>query len=682
MGFDDRTGTVLEGKYEILKKIGQGGMSVVYVAMDVRLHKQWAIKEIKSDSSQNLDTLIKGLEMEANILKKVDHPVLPRIVDIIDKDGTIYVVMDYIEGRAMDKVLEEEGAQPEEKVIEWAKQLAGALEYLHTMNPPIIYRDMKPSNIMLKPDGTVKLIDFGTAKEFKIENIADTTALGTRGYAAPEQFGDKRGRGIYKTDARTDIYCLGATLYHIVTGKNPAQPPYEMRPVREWNPALSSGLEKIILKCTQPNPEDRYQSGAELLYNLEHYRQLEQPFIRKQKIKLCSFLACLLFTCLSFSVCIYGKSGMETVRRQDYRTLIEEANNYKIAGEYLLASEKYVQAITEVDSMNSEAYLQLLNLYKNYINTQEGLSRIEGYINSGYSNIQNNAEVVFQVAITYFNELGDFKSSLKYFRMVDSEQIPEAAYYSSLSMALSELNLDYEEIGRQLEAFQEYNREVTDAEYRLINDRALGNVYTSYLNYIPNAAENCIKVAEDAYDYLESMEDDSLRLIYELDFSRQLAAGYRKLAEKAGAQKEAGTYYYQAIEYSRNVLALIMPKEKPQLCARMYCDIAEMYTAMGEYDKAVEEYKKGEKIVETENISLYVGHLRLLYNRQADKTPDYAQWDMKELMEFYLVCESVPGINDSLQYKKIRQKIETILMDTGQTAEDYLKKEEPGGNDL
>ncbi|MED9903682.1 MAG: serine/threonine-protein kinase [Lachnospiraceae bacterium] len=675
MSFEDRTGTILEGKYEILKKIGQGGMSIVYVAMDIRLNKQWAIKEIKNDTSKNRETLIKGLEMEANILKRVDHPVLPRIVDIIDKDGTVYVVMDYIEGRALDKVLEEEGAQPEEKVIEWAKQLASALEYLHTMNPPIIYRDMKPSNIMLKPDGTVKLIDFGTAKEYKTENIADTTALGTRGYAAPEQFGDKLGKGIYKTDARTDIYCLGATLYHIVTGKNPAQPPYEIRPIREWDISLSSGLEKIILKCTQLNPEDRYQSGAELIYNLEHYKQLEQPFIKKEKRKLFSFLVCSFLCMLSFFVCIYGKNGMETERKQDYRTLIEEANNYKIAGEYLLASEKYVQAITEVDGANAEAYLQLLNLYKNYMETEEGLSRIEGYINSGYHNIQQNSEVVYQVAITYFNELNDYKSSLKYFRMVNSEEIPEAVYYSSLAMALSELNLDYEEIGKQLAAFQEYNTAVTDVNARLINARALGKVYTSYINYIPQAAECSIKVAEDAFDYLSYIEDDSLLFLYELEFSRQLAVGYRKLAQEAETEKKAAANYLQAIEYSRNVLTLVSAKENPKLCAQIYCDIAEMYAEMGENQKAQEEYEKGEKAVVTENIALYVGHLKFLYNLEAEKGSDYTKWNMEELLAHYTECEKIPEINNNLQYKKIKQKLEAALLEMDYTIEDYTGAE-------
>lgn len=124
------------------------------------------------------------------------------------------------------------------------------------------------------------------SKEYEIENNADTTALGTRGYAAPEQFGDSKGRGIYNTDARTDIYNLGATLYHIVTGKNPCEPPYEIKPIREWNPMLSSGLEKIILKCTQADPNDRYQNCTELMYALEHYDELDDSYRKKNKKKL------------------------------------------------------------------------------------------------------------------------------------------------------------------------------------------------------------------------------------------------------------------------------------------------------------------------------------------------------------------------------------------------------------
>lgn len=244
-------GTLIEGKYEILKLIGKGGMSEVYLAMDKNLNKQWAVKEIKKRArDKNNEVVVQSAIAEANMMKKLDHPCLPRIVDIIDKEDVIYVVMDYIEGEPLNKVLERDGAQPQETVIEWAEELCGVLDYLHMQNPPIIYRDMKPANIMLQPNGNIKLIDFGIAREYKEHNLEDTVSLGTKGYAAPEQFG---GKG--QTDQRTDIYCLGVTLYHLVTGKNPCEPPYEIYPIRYWNPNLSSGLESIILKCTRINPE-------------------------------------------------------------------------------------------------------------------------------------------------------------------------------------------------------------------------------------------------------------------------------------------------------------------------------------------------------------------------------------------------------------------------------------------
>ena len=277
-------GSTLEGKYKILNKIGQGGMSVVYLAMNERANKQWAIKEVRRDGIHNYEVVRQGLIVETDMLKKLSHPYLPSIVDVIDEDDSFLIVMDYIEGNTLAKALAEYGAQPQEEVIEWAKQLCEVLGYLHSCNPPVIYRDVKPSNIMLKPSGYISLIDFGTAREYKERSVEDTTCLGTRGYAAPEQFG-----GMGQTDARTDIYSLGATLYHLVTGQNPCAPPYEIRPIREWNPRLSQGLEKIILKCTSPNPEDRFQSCAELLYALEHYDELDSRYIRSRKRKLCVF---------------------------------------------------------------------------------------------------------------------------------------------------------------------------------------------------------------------------------------------------------------------------------------------------------------------------------------------------------------------------------------------------------
>ena len=269
-------GSLVDGKYKILNKVGQGGMSVVYLAMNERANKQWAVKEVRKDGVLDFESVKQGLVAETDILKKLSHKHLPSIIDVIDTDDSFIIIMDCVQGNSLDKALKEFGAQPQEDVIEWSKQLCDVLGYLHTREPAIIYRDMKPANVMLKPDGSVSLIDFGTAREHKASKVEDTTCLGTRGYAAPEQYG-----GMGQTDARTDIYCLGATIYHLVTGMNPSEPPYEIRPITQIDPSLSSGLEKIILKCTQNNPADRYQSCAELMYDLEHYKDFENEHIKQ-----------------------------------------------------------------------------------------------------------------------------------------------------------------------------------------------------------------------------------------------------------------------------------------------------------------------------------------------------------------------------------------------------------------
>ena len=174
-------GSIIDGKYKILNKIGQGGMSVVYLAVNERANKQWAIKEVRKDGVQNFEVVKQGLIAETDLLKKLNHPNLPSIIDVIDGDGTFLIVMDYIEGKSLNSILQEQGAQKQEDVVEWAKQLCDVLGYLHSRKPPIIYRDMKPANVMLKPDGRVMLIDFGIAREFKENRVADTVCLGNPG---------------------------------------------------------------------------------------------------------------------------------------------------------------------------------------------------------------------------------------------------------------------------------------------------------------------------------------------------------------------------------------------------------------------------------------------------------------------------------------------------------------------
>lgn len=350
-------GQVIDEKYEILTLIGQGGMSKVYLARDKRLNKQWAVKEIqKKVRDRNNEVVVQSAIMEANMIKRLDHASIVRIVDIIENPDEIYIIEDYIEGETLDRILEENGAQPQELVIEWGMQICEAFEYLHTRKPPIIYRDMKPANVMLRPDGNIKIIDFGIAREYKEQNSSDTVNLGTKGYAAPEQFGN-RGQ----TDARTDIYCLGATLYHLVTGHSPCEPPsYEIYPIRHWNPRLDPGLEAIIEKCVQINPDDRFQSCAELLYALQHYEENGEAYREKQKKKLGIFITASAACIVSAFIGILGLAMRTVTNNADYEQNITRAESATSSEEKI---DYYVRAI-EIKPLENEAYLKMIEEFE------------------------------------------------------------------------------------------------------------------------------------------------------------------------------------------------------------------------------------------------------------------------------------------------------------------------------
>lgn len=404
-------GSIIDGKYKILNKIGQGGMSVVYLAMNERANKQWAIKEVRKDGVKDYEVVKQGLIAETDILKRLNHPNLPSIIDVIDREDTFLIVMDYIEGRTLDYWLKKEGAQPQERVVEWAKQICDVLGYLHSRKPPIIYRDLKPANVMLKPDGQIEIIDFGTAREFKETSIEDTSCLGTQGYAAPEQYG---GHG--QTDGRTDIYTLGATMYHLLTGHNPSLPPYEMYPIRQWNPALSSGLEQIVIKCTQRNPADRYQSCAELMYALEHYNELDIEYKKKQSRKWRGFIASCALAGVSLVGCLGFRFAETTTTNNSYDEYIKAAS---ISTDQNNMITNYENAI-DLDPTREEGYMDLLKkvyLADDEFSQEEAgkMTQILGSKRSGNrsnesfleSNEKAYAEFAFQLGLAYYYYYGD-----------------------------------------------------------------------------------------------------------------------------------------------------------------------------------------------------------------------------------------------------------------------------------
>ncbi|MEG1847513.1 MAG: serine/threonine-protein kinase [Lachnospiraceae bacterium] len=282
-------------KYEVLEEIGQGGMGAVYLVWDTVLCKRWAMKVVYIKPMQGNESA------EFATLKNLSHPLLPMVVDLVLTDTYIGMIMEYIEGITLKEYLERKKRVTQKQAIQWGIELTQVLTYLHEQRPPIIYGDLKPSNIMIQPNGSLKLIDMGAAMEYHQETMIIRSNYGTYGYAAPEQL-QKNGA---KIDLRSDIYAFGITMYQMVTGENPGKPPYEIYPIREINPNLSGGLEQVIQRCTKVLPKDRYQNMTACKEDLMRYRQLE-----KKQIWLVRCAYVIYYAAMAISAILLG-IGME-----------------------------------------------------------------------------------------------------------------------------------------------------------------------------------------------------------------------------------------------------------------------------------------------------------------------------------------------------------------------------------
>jgi len=239
-------GQILDEKYEIIRVLGRGGMSTVYLCKNNRLGNFWAVKEVASQWKDKIDFLA-----EPNILKNLSHIGIIRIIDIFYEDDNLYIVEDYIEGKTLKEYVDANGALSSELVCDISLQLCSILGYLHSFNPPIIYRDLKPANIMIKPNNKVVLIDFGIARTYKKNQEGDTMILGSMGYIAPEQLVNAQ------SNAQTDIYSLGATMFFMLTGKSITFTS-ELMDEANYPLDVSKGLVSVIQKASAIEPKKRY----------------------------------------------------------------------------------------------------------------------------------------------------------------------------------------------------------------------------------------------------------------------------------------------------------------------------------------------------------------------------------------------------------------------------------------
>ena len=259
-----KIGAILEDRYKVITQINAGGMSAIYKAQVLKLNSVCAIKELHPVGTKIEQTeMASWFKREAKFLARLDHPCLPKVFDYFLKDGKCYLVMNFIDGTDLLTILRNEGNKgfSEDRVVEWARKTLKILDYLHNQNPPIVYRDIKPSNLMLHQDGRIMLIDFGIARIVRKECVDNPkTVIGTDGYAPLEQYQGK-------PEPRSDLYALGATMHHLLSGIEPA--PLGIDPIKEVRPDISSDLDIIVSKALSELPPGRYSDAKEMLEALK-----------------------------------------------------------------------------------------------------------------------------------------------------------------------------------------------------------------------------------------------------------------------------------------------------------------------------------------------------------------------------------------------------------------------------
>lgn len=593
------TKTIFNGTYEIQSVIGRGGMSTVYLAEHERLHTKWAVKEVHKQQGVKFDFLA-----ESNLLKRLQHPMLPRIVDIFEDEESIYIVEDYVEGQSLEKLLEEYKRVDEATGLQWFRDLCGVLIYLHEQTPnPIIYRDLKPANIMLQPDGTLKLIDFGIAREYKEESVGDTSYAGTQGYAAPEQF------GAAQTDARTDIYSLGVTMYHLLTGKSPYEPPYEFVPARQIEPTLSHGIEVVLGKCVRSEPKDRYPSVRELLRDLDNmyrYDRAWKKYVLKKWTRACTVV---VLAAVSAALVLHGRSLMKEETEDRYYDLLEEAALY-----YTDDYDRAVELLDEARSIHPD--WQEPDRQQTYALFLNG--RWEECAELGKETIDkfgSDSQTLLTVASALF-ELGEYEGAADYFyngarkgelsvdnmrdyavalgRTGEIEEATEVmeelrgrdANPEITSYVTGELYLAGKDYVQAEKAFMEALDLTEDNTLRRRCYISLGEVYRDCTALVRTGQSPISAPASKSVEVLsKGIMENALR--YDPTLWELLAMAY---FESAHTDDVPASYLQSAADCFNRVIELGVQK------AYLYTNLYTIYYEMKDYDRAEEVLEKFEQV--------------------------------------------------------------------------------------
>lgn len=552
---------ILGGRYRVIQVIGHGAAGSVYLTEDVALEKRWALKETEGAAWN-----------EAALLKQLDYALFPYVIDVFEDSGKVYLVSEYVEGDTLETIKSIHSGcsgYTFDDVIKWGIQLAQGLSYLHHLQPPMIHQDVKPSNVMRKPDGQIKLIDFGIAIELR-EGVQREKAYGSYGYAAPEQFGDQNGCPLHAVDERTDIYGLGKTLQYLT----------ECLPEHLKESRRRNALGRILMKCTQREPHLRYQSAEELVHALERLGGVKgriglHKYCKSQgygaRVVLGIGIAVLL-------ICVWCA---------------------------LLAIGSDVNSMNAGNGGTQDDYL--------------------GHDTDAANDCENIDKLLYRAGYACFHEQRDYQEALRYFQCVSENVVPEVQFYQTICSNLTEFNEEDTELQRNLEEFMNYIDEQKQTPKQLETMLTLCSIYRMTneemqallkVSTFLQGGLHEIKLLQAKAAGLDDRQEEGQEQEREQEFLRKLEDQYylqlfavnRQLGMEQGQDKRH--YEEAALMYGERILS------ENQLTAEeaevQFCQQAQLYAEIGLVDEALECYKEGELRLHYDSTLLYADYLTYL----------------------------------------------------------------------
>lgn len=576
-----QTGTVLDNTYEIIEILGKGGGGIVYKARHLRLKKLVAVKKVADNAKGKLN--VRG---EADILKNLHHTYLPQVYDFLEIDGEVFTVMDYIPGYSLDYYLKKGTGFTMHQVVTWSKQLCEAVIYLHSRKPPIIHRDIKPANIMITPEGNVCLIDFNISFGGAVQNYVLAISSG---YSPPEQvISFSKG---YQPPAeavvneQSDIYSLGATMYHMVTGVKPDRDWRKVVPISTYKAHVSDALVKIIEKAMALNPAERYQTAAELFEDLTHIKENDKRIKRIHTMRYVSLSAGIILTAGFLFLSAMGWQRMEKERLEKYEECRNQLYLYSKAEEYRQVISYGMEVLDEAslddgfrggEDIRADVEYMIANGYLESEEYEKALL----YYEEAVKNINDNTvSVVFRDYAVALGRLG---------RISEAEALlEEHSDMSEEDVLFVRAELSMEE-GAYLDAAGYSSRSAEKTEDEELFKRA---ELLSARAYVKLAQEKDASYYEDAVECCsrllqKGIDTDSVYL--------NLASVYRSMNQYSAAETvlreliKKGTENYQA--YGLMAVVLCEEQNLHPMESRSYSEVKSFYDqAVSYFGKAGEE---------------------------------------------------------------------------------------------